>query len=447
MKKFFQIPNKLIISVLIFSLLILLIFSSPSVQAESIQTAVDYLKTQTTNPWITMALVAAGETDLDLNYLKTVGGNLATDYEKTILALTAAGKNPRTFGEVDFIAQLKTFYQSNQIGSDSLLNDDFWGILALLSAGENLSDEIIQGAKNFILINQNSDGGWGYALSEGSDTNDTAIAIMALLEAGVNADEQTIINAVNFLRASQNIDGGFPYVPNSEYSESDAGSDAWVISAIYKLGQNPYDWQKEGQNPVDHLKSLQRADGSFKWIALEDVGYPTLTADAVIALSQKSYPVKRLPLIIWANPADITYGTAINTAQLNAISSVEGTFVYTPGEGTILNVGPDQTLSVEFTPLDTTNYNIATATVNINVLKAAPVVTGENLIIGTFYASSPSNATGPEDDVNGDNKIDKYDFSLMMNNWGKTGSNNCDINGDGKVDKYDFALLMLNWTM
>jgi hypothetical protein len=48
-------------------------------------------------------------------------------------------------------------------------------------------------------------------------------------------------------------------------------------------------------------------------------------------------------------------------------------------------------------------------------------------------------------DTNGDNKVDKYDFSLMMANWGKTGSNSCDLNNDGKVNKYDFALLMSKW--
>lgn len=49
-------------------------------------------------------------------------------------------------------------------------------------------------------------------------------------------------------------------------------------------------------------------------------------------------------------------------------------------------------------------------------------------------------------DANNDNKVDKYDFSLMMSNWGKTGTNVCDFNNDNKVDKYDFALLMLSWS-
>jgi hypothetical protein len=66
------------------------------------------------------------------------------------------------------------------------------------------------------------------------------------------------------------------------------------------------------------------------------------------------------------------------------------------------------------------------------------------------YPSTPVCAqivlgTAKVGDANGDNKVDKYDFSLIMANWGKTGSNSCDLNNDGKVNKYDFALLMSKW--
>lgn len=81
---------------------------------------------------------------------------------------------------------------------------------------------------------------------------------------------------------------------------------------------------------------------------------------------------KATPTITWENPADITAGTALGDTQLNATASVEGSFVYTPAAGTVLDVGAGQTLSVEFTPTDTVNYNNASATVTINV-NAAPV--------------------------------------------------------------------------
>ena len=77
------------------------------------------------------------------------------------------------------------------------------------------------------------------------------------------------------------------------------------------------------------------------------------------------------PIISWATPAPITYGTPLSSAQLNATASVPGTFVYTPGAGTILGVG-SQTLSVTFTPTDTTDYTTATATVQLTVNQATP---------------------------------------------------------------------------
>src|SRR6266576_2800577 len=81
------------------------------------------------------------------------------------------------------------------------------------------------------------------------------------------------------------------------------------------------------------------------------------------------------PVITWAAPAAITYGTALGPTQLNATANTPGTFVYSPLAGTVLNAGTAQTLSVTFTPTDAANFTTATKTVAINVLKATPVIT------------------------------------------------------------------------
>ena len=89
---------------------------------------------------------------------------------------------------------------------------------------------------------------------------------------------------------------------------------------------------------------------------------------------------KATPVITWANPADITYGTALSSTQLNASSnSVAGTFTYTPPIGTVLSAGSNQQLSVTFTTSDSANYNTPGATTTtINVSAKALTITANN---------------------------------------------------------------------
>ena len=112
-------------------------------------------------------------------------------------------------------------------------------------------------------------------------------------------------------------------------------------------------------------------------------GVDSLTAhfpgDANFAASTSaalSFTVTKLtPAITWATPAQITFGTALSSTQLNATSVVAGTFVYTPAAGTIPAGGMD-ILSVTLTPTDTSTYNNATATVTLPVYDVGLSVTG-----------------------------------------------------------------------
>jgi uncharacterized repeat protein (TIGR01451 family) len=91
----------------------------------------------------------------------------------------------------------------------------------------------------------------------------------------------------------------------------------------------------------------------------------TLTvAGQTVTIHQRAFPT-----ITWSNPADIVYGTALDSTQLNATANTPGTFTYTPASGTVLGKGPHN-LHVDFTPTDTTNYDNASLDVSINVLSA-----------------------------------------------------------------------------
>ncbi len=72
------------------------------------------------------------------------------------------------------------------------------------------------------------------------------------------------------------------------------------------------------------------------------------------------------PVITWAAPGPIDYGTALDGTHLCAACSIEGSFVYAPSLGTVLTPGT-QTLSVSFVASDARNYAMAQASVSITV--------------------------------------------------------------------------------
>jgi subtilisin-like proprotein convertase family protein len=112
------------------------------------------------------------------------------------------------------------------------------------------------------------------------------------------------------------------------------------------------------------------------------------------------------PTITWPQPSDIVYGTPLGGSQLDASatynsSSVSGTFAYSPPSGTVLNAGSGQTLSVTFTPSDTTSYLPVTTNVTINVTQAPLSITANNT--NAVYGSAiPTLTASYSGFVNGD---------------------------------------------
>ncbi len=124
---------------------------------------------------------------------------------------------------------------------------------------------------------------------------------------------------------------------------------------------------------VDFIPTVSGTNSGTLGIA--DNNLNVTGASQTIAMSGTGIQAKTTPTITWATPAAITYGTALSATQLDATSGgVAGTFVYTPASGTVLGAGTNQTLSVAFTPTDTTDYNSASGSTTITVNKAAPAV-------------------------------------------------------------------------
>jgi hypothetical protein len=107
-------------------------------------------------------------------------------------------------------------------------------------------------------------------------------------------------------------------------------------------------------------------------------------------------PVKTTPTITWANPAAVPAGTALTATQLDATASVAGAFAYTPALGTVLSTVGSNTLSVAFTPNDTTDYNSASGSATITVNSDTPTITWATpaaVTVGAALSSTQLDAT------------------------------------------------------
>ncbi|MHA1765822.1 MAG: prenyltransferase/squalene oxidase repeat-containing protein [Promethearchaeota archaeon] len=248
------------------------------------------------------AAIAISANDFDLNEINEFNKSLydylnesiliiesVTDIERRILALAAADIDPRDM-DIDLVNELYKYYNQNQIGETYLVNDDIFGMLALIAAGESQDNEILQNTKNFVLNNQKSDGSFSYHIMGNGDVDDTAAAIEALIIFKTELEVQNALNlARSYLLESQNNDGGFGF--NKNDSESNLGSTSWAIRAIYTLGENPQDWIKNAKNPMDYLHSCKNSNGSFNYQPGLDEDL-LMTIYAFLALSEVNLPTR-----------------------------------------------------------------------------------------------------------------------------------------------------------
>ncbi|MCK4723014.1 MAG: hypothetical protein KAT75_06910, partial [Dehalococcoidia bacterium] len=255
--------------------------------------------------------------------------NIGTALAKNVLAAVAACGDPTAFGsgeatyapDGDYLAALKDLHNGTQFtdgfGSTDTLNDDIWGLMAVVAAGEPLDSAIVTSTVAFIEANQGFDGGWSWATSDnlwyyGSDCDDTAAALMALTAAGGASAPAIVDNAVTYMQFCQGPTGGFQY---DAWGAENLASTAWTIDAIVAIGQDPTgpDWTTGG-NPVDFLMTYQQPDGSFLDSAAWSPNPYRNTADAIIALTGNPYPViSILPVSI-----DIKPGTFPNDINLKS---------------------------------------------------------------------------------------------------------------------------------
>jgi hypothetical protein len=175
---------------------------------------------------------------------------------KIVLALNAAGLDPRSFASQDLVEAILKDHDdvTGLFGFGPF--DSALAISALMATGVDLPAGAIDG----LLSTRLEDGSFSFSADPGQitgDSNTTALVVQALIAAGA---EDEIGPSLDYFRSTQNEDSGWTYQKPSEYGvETDANSTALVIQALDAAGEDLEEWG----DPMAALASLQLESGAF----------------------------------------------------------------------------------------------------------------------------------------------------------------------------------------
>jgi Squalene-hopene cyclase C-terminal domain/Prenyltransferase and squalene oxidase repeat len=248
--------------------------------------------------WAAMGLAAAGRNPTSVRHgassvLDALRGEAATlgglgDAERTILAVRACGASAYSFAGRDLVAEVL----GARAGDDSFdhqVNLTAFAIFALRAVGHSPRFGAIRQAAGWIERQQNADGGFGFGgRGSASDVDDTGAGLQALAAADAR-DRRALGAAIGYLTRSQNPDGGFP----QRYGgESNAQSTAWAAQGLIAGGRAPATVRRRGsRSPIGYLESLRAPDGSIRYSRTSAQTPVWVTAQAMIALAGRTFPV------------------------------------------------------------------------------------------------------------------------------------------------------------
>jgi energy-coupling factor transport system substrate-specific component len=238
--------------------------------------------------WAVLGLEAAGVNPLDvvrgrnspIDFLRDARITSATDLQRTILALEAAGISSRSFEGRDLVAQLRS-KRSGDGSWDGQVNITAFGVLALRAAGQS---DVAKSA-DWLRDAQNSNGGWGFAPGRGSDADSTGAALQALGVAG--GSSAALADGARYLVRSQAGDGGWTLsggVVNSQ-------STAWAVQGLVAAHGSGSAISKG----IAYLARRQEDDGHYRYSSGSDQTPVWVTAQALSAVTRKPFPLRVVP--------------------------------------------------------------------------------------------------------------------------------------------------------
>lgn len=186
-----------------------------------------------------------------------------TEYSRTVLALTAIGKNPADVAGFDLLKPLADFEQVTRQG----INGTIFALLAMDSGKYEIPenpDAAVQSTRQMyvdeLLARELPDGGWTLTGGE-PDVDITAMTLQALAKYRDQADVTAAVErGLAVLSSLQEPDGGYV-----SWGSSNSESVAQVLVALTELGV-PLDderFTKNGITVEDALLRFAQENGAF----------------------------------------------------------------------------------------------------------------------------------------------------------------------------------------
>jgi len=242
--------------------------------------------------WSMLALAAAGRNPADVakggktpvDFLRSHADEIkdAGDVARTILALEAAGADPRDFGGENLVDRLLA--QRRQNGSyQGWPATSAYAVLALRSAG---AIDATAATLDWLRKVQGKDGGWGNEPGDPSTPEITGAALQVLTPGSGASDL-----ALGYLRSAKRSNGGFS--PGNNLA-ANAQATAWAAQGLLAAGKDPASFGS-GQSSLAYLRGLQAPDGHFLQAPGQEASPVWVTADAIVPLAGAHLPIPAPP--------------------------------------------------------------------------------------------------------------------------------------------------------
>lgn len=244
--------------------------------------------------WAMLALAAAGRNPFDVtaggkspvDFLRSHSDEIkdAGDIARTILALEAAGADPRQFAGENLVDRLLS--QRRQDGSyQGWPATSAYAVLALRAAGAN---DATAGTVAWLRKVQGKDGGWGNEPGDPSTPEITG-GVLQVLTPGSGASDR----ALGYLREAKRPNGGF--APGNNLA-ANAQATAWAVQGLLAVGKDPASFGS-GKSSLAYLRELQAEDGHFLQAPGQEASPVWVTADVLVPLAGAHLPIAAPPRV------------------------------------------------------------------------------------------------------------------------------------------------------